>query len=280
MAVKLAENNYGKSRVRLVHVTRRDDRHDLKDLTVGIQLEGDFETAHTAGDNRKVLPTDTMKNTVYVMARKHPPKEIEDFAQRLVAHFLERNPQVSQARVEIQESLWERVPKEGRPHPSAFLATAEKRTTEVTGTRSRVSIQSGLRDLVLLKTSGSGFEEFLRDEYTTLKDTGDRILSTAVRARWLYGPGAVAFGECWLGVRRTLVETFADHPSRSVQHTLYAMGEAVLKLFPVITEIGISMPNRHCLPVDLSPFQLENRNDIFVPVDEPHGLIEAVLKRT
>ncbi len=280
MAVRLAKNNYGKSRVRLVHVTRGKDRHDLKDLTVGIQLEGDFETAHTAGDNRKVLPTDTMKNTVYVMARKHPPEEIEDFAQRLVAHFLERNPQVSQARVEIKESLWERVPKEGRPHPSAFLATSEKRTTEVTGTRSRVSIQSGLEDLVLLRTSGSAFEDFLRDDYTTLKDAGDRILYTAVRVRWLYESADVSFGETWQSVRETLVGIFADHPSKSVQHTLYAMGEAVLNRFPAIAEISISMPNRHCLPVDLSPFQLENRNDIFVPVDEPHGLIEATLKRT
>ena len=280
MAIRLAENNYGKSRVRLVHVTRGRDRHDLKDLTVNIQLEGDFETAHTAGDNRKVLPTDTMKNTVYVMARKHPPQEIEDFAQQLVAHFLERNPQVSQARVEIRESLWERVPKEGRAHPSAFQATAEKRTTEVTGTRQRVSIHSGIEDLVLLRTSGSAFEDFLRDDYTTLKDASDRILSTAVRARWLFGPGEISFGECWRGVRETLVGTFADHPSKSVQHTLYAMGEAVLNRFPAIAEIRISMPNRHCLPVDLTPFHLENRNDIFVPVDEPHGLIEATLKRT
>ncbi len=280
MAVRLAENNYGKSRVRLVHVARGKDGHDLKDLRVDIRLEGDFESAHTAGDNRQVLPTDTMKNTVYVMARKHPPREIEGFAQRLVEHFLERNPQVSQARVEIKESLWERVPKEGRPHPSAFLATAEKRTTEVTGTRQSVTIESGLEDLVLLRTSGSAFEAFLRDEYTTLKDASDRILSTAVRARWLYGPGDVSFGECWRGVRETLVSTFADHPSKSVQHTLYAMGEAVLNRFPAISEISISMPNRHCLPVDLSPFQLENRNDIFVPVDEPHGLIEATLKRT
>ncbi len=280
MPVTLAENNYGKSRVRLVRVTRREDRHELKDITVGIQLRGDFEAAHIAGDNRKVLPTDTMKNTVYALAGKSPPGEIEDFAQRLAAHFLERNPQVSQAQVEVVENLWARVPGDEAQHPSAFLATSEKRTAVVTAARNRVSIQSGLQDLVLLKTSGSGFEEFLRDEYTTLKGTGDRILSTAVRARWSYAPGAVAFGECWQGVRRTLVETFADHQSRSVQHTLYAMGEAVLQRFPVIAEIGISMPNRHCLPVDLAPFQLENRNEVFVPVDEPHGLIEAVLRRT
>ena len=280
MAVRLAQNNYGKSRVRLVHVTRGKDRHDLKDLTVGIQLEGDFETAHTVGDNRQVLPTDTMKNTVYVMARKHAPEEIEDFAQRLVGHFLERNPQVSQARVEITEHLWARVAKDGRPHPSAFLATSEERTALVTGTRQRVSIQSGLDNLVLLRTSGSAFEAFLRDEYTTLKETGDRILSTAVRARWLYQSSDVAYGECWQGVRETLVATFADHPSKSVQHTLYAMGEDVLNQFPAIAEIHISMPNRHCLLVDLSPFQMENRNDIFVPVDEPHGLIEATLKRS
>ncbi len=279
MAVTLAANSYGKSRVRLVRVIRREDRHDLKDLTVGIQLQGDFETAHTAGDNRKILPTDTMKNTVYVMAKQSAPEEIEDFAQRLVAHFLEQNPQVSQARVEIVENLWEHTAGGGRPHPSAFLATGEKRTTLATDTRERVSLESGLEGLRLLKTSGSAFEGFLRDQYTTLKDTHDRILSTSVRARWIYEARGIPFGEYWQGVRQTLIETFAGHQSQSVQHTLYAMGEAVLNRFPAVAEIHISMPNQHCLLVDLSAFQLENRNEIFMPVDEPHGHIEAALKR-
>jgi urate oxidase len=280
MAIRLAENSYGKSRVRLVHVTRREDRHDLKDLTVGIQLEGDFEAAHTAGDNRKILATDTMKNTVYVMAKKGAPQEIEEFALRLVTHFLERNPQVSKAQVEIVERLWAHIAKPGGFHPSAFLAGGEKRTAVVTGTRQRVSIEAGISDLALLKTSGSAFEDFLHDEYTTLKDALDRILSTSVRARWLYETRDVSFGNCWQGVWQTLVETFAAHQSRSVQHTLYAMGEAVLKRFPAIAEIRITLPNQHCLPVDLSPFQMENNNEIFVPVDEPHGLIEAVIKRS
>ncbi len=278
MSVLLAENNYGKSRVRLVQVTRHPDRHDVKDLTVAIQFQGDFQLAHTAGDNRQVLPTDTMKNTVYALAKQHPVAQIEQFALQLIAWFLPNNPAVSRVRVEICERLWVPAVVSGKVHPFCFTSSGEeRRIAVVSGTREAVSVQSGIEGLVALKTAQSGFEDFLKDRYTTLKGTGDRLLGTAIRATWLYTRPEVAFGSQWHGVRKVLLETFAQHESRSLQHTLYAMGEAVLTSYPEIGEIHLSLPNKHCLPVDLSPFGLENNNEIFLPVEEPHGLIEATL---
>ncbi|HWQ35144.1 MAG TPA: urate oxidase [Blastocatellia bacterium] len=281
MSVILAQNNYGKSRVRMVKVARHGERHDLQDVTVSIAFEGDFAAAHTAGDNSRVLPTDTMKNTVYALAGQTADlEEIEAFALRLAEHFLKHNPQASRVSIEIAEGQWGRIAVGGRPHQHAFVKSSdEKRTTRISATRDGVTIESGLTDLLILKTTGSGFEGFLRDQFTTLKETSDRILATSVKATWQYDSPSVPFGTVWRGVRQLILETFAEHDSRSVQQTLYAVGETVLNSYAEITEIVLSLPNKHCLPVDLSPFGLENRNEIFLPIDEPHGLIEARLRR-
>jgi urate oxidase len=281
MSVILAHNNYGKSRVRMVKVARRGERHDLQELTVNVAFEGDFAAAHTDGDNSLVLPTDTMKNTVYALAAQSPQlEEIEGLALRLSDHFLKNNAQVSRVTVEIAEARWERIAVGGRPHRHAFTKSGdEKRTARVAATREGATVEAGVEDLVLLKTSGSGFVGYIKDEFTTLKETTDRIFATAVRAEWLYARPEAASGVVWRGVRQLILETFAEHDSRSVQQTLYAMGEAVLESYDDVAEISLSLPNKHCLPVDLAPFGLESRNEIFVPTDEPHGLIEARLKR-
>lgn len=276
----LSENSYGKSRVRLVRVTRHPDRHDFKDLTIEIRFEGDFETCYTEGDNSKILPTDTMKNTVYALARLRPVEQIEEFGMRLLRHFLENHTQISHVRIEIAEHQWTRIPVDGKPHRNAFIRSgSEKRIAAVSGTREDVAIESGIEDMTILKTTGSAFEGYIKDPYTTLKETPDRILGTTVRAMWLYGAAGIDFGACWEGIRKLLLEIFATHDSRSVQHTLYAMGDAVLREFNQVREIRLSMPNKHCLLVDLTPFGMDNPNEVFVPVDEPHGLIEAVLRR-
>ena len=280
MPVLVTDNNYGKQAVRLVTVRRRPDSHELKDVTVAIRLEGDFATAYTEGDNRQVLPTDTMKNTVYALAAQHPFDDIEDFGLVLTDHLLQASPKAAQAHVELTEHLWERIEKGGHPHPHAFRrAGSERRTAQVIRDRQSVRVLAGLEDLVVMKTAKSAFEGFPRDRYTTLKETADRLLATAVRATWRYSRPSVAFGTLWQDVRRILLETFADHDSLSVQHTLYAMGEAVLETLDV-EEIHLSMPNKHHIPVDLTPFGLENRNEIFVATAEPYGLIEASLRRS
>jgi urate oxidase len=279
MPVKLIENGYGKQAVRLVTVRRRADRHDLQDVTVGIRFEGDFAAAYTEGDNQGVFPTDTMKNTVYALAAEHPFDDIEDFGLALTDHFLNSSPRASSVRVDLTEHLWEPIEAGGAVHPHAFRqAGSERRIAEVIRDGQGARVLAGLEDLVVMKTAKSAFEGFPRDRYTTLPETADRILATAVRATWRYSRPHVAWGRLWREVRQVLLKTFAEHESNSVQHTLYAMGEAVLETVDV-EEIHLSMPNRHHIPVDLRPFGMENRNEIFVATPEPYGLIEGTVRR-
>jgi urate oxidase len=247
---------------------------------VGISFEGDFEAAHTKGDNRKLLPTDTMKNTVYVLARQYPVDSIEDFCTHLVEHFLTYNPQVSRVRIQVEENLWGRIALGGKPHASAFLRGAQdRRTAALDATREGTAIRAGIAGLVVLKTTKSAFDNFLRDPYTTLQEDRNRILSTSIHADWLYEGSDIEFGPLWHGIRQTLLETFAEHDSQSLQHTLYAMGEAVLNNFDRVREIHLSLPNKHFNLVDLSRFGMDNPAEVFLPTDEPHGLIEATLQR-
>jgi urate oxidase len=277
---RLGENAYGKSRVRLVKVSRRDGRHELRDLAVSIRLEGDFEDAHVRGDNRDVLPTDTMKNTVYALARQTEIDAIEDFARALATHFLPDNPAVTRSRVVVREHGWYRIPVGGRPHPHAFVrGSDEVDLATVTAEGDAVRIESGIDDLRVLKTTGSGFEGYPRDRYTTLRETSDRVLATAMRVRWTYGLTEISYSEIRSRAREAILETFADHESRSVQHTAYAMGEAVLERCPEIDAVAFSLPNKHHLLVDLAPFALDNPNEIFVATEEPYGLIEAIVRR-
>jgi urate oxidase len=279
MSATLADNSYGKQAVRLVTVRRRPDRHELQDVTVAIRFEGDFTAAYAEGENSGVLPTDTMKNTIYALAAEHPFDDIEDFGLALTDHFLTNNSRASSVRVDLTEHLWERIEVGGAAHSHAFhKGGSERRIATVTRDREGAEVLAGIEDLLVLKTTKSAFEGFPRDRYTTLKETSDRILATAVRATWRYSRPHVAFGTLWREVRRLLLKTFANHDSRSVQHTLYAMGEAVLETLDV-EEIHISMPNKHHLPVDLTPFGLENRNEIFVVTTEPYGLIEGTMRR-
>lgn len=279
MAIRLGKNNYGKQRVRLLQRSCRNGRYDVKELTFGIRLEGEFETAHTKGDNLKILPTDTMKNTVYALARQHSIETAEEFCLLLVEHLVSRNPQVSRARVEATETLWTRLPTGGKFHPHTFTrSTGEKRNASVSGTRDEKTLCAGIDGLVILKATNSAFEDFLRDEYTTLKEDRNRILATVIRSNWAYRDDKVKFDEVWHGVRRVMVETFAEHDSLSLQQTLYAMGEAALSNFNSIREISLSLPNKHYNLVDLSPLRMDNPGEIFLPVDEPHGLIEATLR--
>ena len=281
MTVRLIHNNYGKARVRLMKIARQGEWHELQNLTVKIAFEGDFEEVHTTGDNSRVLPTDTMKNTVYTLAhQKQEIEEIEVFASRLADYFLKNNNQVSRVIIDIAEHFWTRISAGGKPHQHSFIKGGdEKRTTKVSATREGSEIESGVEDLIVLKTTRSGFAGFIKDQYTTLPETTDRIFATSVKAVWRYESADAASGDTWRGIRQTIVETFAEHDSLSVQHTLYAMGEAVLEKFPGVAEIAFSLPNIHCLPIDFKRFDMENDNRIFVPTDEPHGLIEARLSR-
>jgi urate oxidase len=274
----LTWNRYGKSRIRLVKVRRSRDPHELVDLTLDVQLEGAFDAVYVDGDNRACLATDTMKNTVYAMARRHSIDHVESFALALADHFAAK-PGVARARISVVEQPWSRLSAAGAPHPHAFVqAGGEHWTAVVTRDALGSEISAGLANLVVLKTTDSAFSGFPRDPFTTLPETEDRIMATSMTAAWTYAAGPVDFS-VRDDVRRALLETFAAHRSRSVQHTLYAMGDAALAACAPIAAITLTLPNRHHLLVDLQPFGLDNPNEIFVATDQPFGLIEATIRR-
>ena len=275
----LAWNRYGKSRVRLVKISRSRDPHEVVDLTIDVQLEGAFDAVYVDGDNSACLATDTMKNTVYALARRDPIASVEAFALRLADHFAAQ-PAVARARISAFEHRWDRLAVDGRPHPHAFAQPGgEQWTTVVTRDAHGADVVSGLTNLVVMKTTDSAFAGFPRDGLTTLPEAGDRILATSITASWRYRAPTIDFS-ARDRVRRALVETFAAHISLSAQHTLYAMGEAALAACPEVTEITLTLPNRHHLLVDLQPFGMDNPNEIFVATDQPYGLIEATIRRS
>jgi urate oxidase len=280
--IELAENRYGKSRVRLMKVTRHDHGHDLREWNVQVLLRGDFDTAHTHGDNSKILSTDTMKNTVYSIARSSNATTMENYAKELADFLLGRNPQVKSASICVESTMWKRLTVDGKPHPSAFMrGSGEVQTTNVERAQGGTfHILSGLDNLVLLKTANSAFEGYIKDSLTTLKETNDRLFGTAVSAEWRYTSSELDFDAVRATIRETMLRTFANHDSKSVQQTLYAMAESALEEVAEIDDIEITMPNKHCLLVDLSRFGQDNPNEIFVPTDEPHGYIEARVRRT
>jgi urate oxidase len=278
LATVLVHNAYGKSRVRLTKVQRHADRHDLFEWSIDVQLTGDFTAAYTAGDNRQVIATDTMKNVVYALAADHTLTSPEDFALLLGRQFV-MYPQVTLARLTITIDGWRRIDVGGRPHPHAFVGGGpEKRTCTVTVDRTAERVSSGLTDLFVLKTTDSAWRDFHRDQFRTLPDTDDRIFATSVTADWSYAQ-PTDWDAAHTAIRRALLETFADHKSLGVQHTLYAMGDAALATVKEVGEITLTMPNRHRLLVNLAPFGRGNPNAVFVATDEPHGLISATLKR-
>ncbi|QDU28280.1 Uricase [Anatilimnocola aggregata] len=280
MTAHLYSQRYGKSRVRLSRITRNGPRHEFIELTAAISLDGDFAAAFTAADNHLIVATDTMKNTVYALANEHGVPSIEAFGLRLAAHFLETYAHVSQVTVSLEERPWTRINLDGEEEAHSFVASAgEEYCCEIAANRQATTMRSGLRGLRVLKTTGSGFSGFLRDRLTTLPETDDRIFATAIEASW---PCANLCTD-WLAIRQSIraefLRVFAREFSPSVQATLFQMAEAVFARCVEIDEISITMPNQHHLPANLTPLGLKNANVTFIPTDEPHGLISAVVRR-
>ncbi|HSK27555.1 MAG TPA: urate oxidase [Jiangellales bacterium] len=285
MAIVLGEHQYGKAETHLLRVVRDGAHHVVRDLTVSTVLRGDFGEAYTTGDQRRVLPTDTQKNTVFAFASRGVGAP-EDFALALARHFVTDVEPVRSARVDVVEEHWARAEVGGRPHDHAFVrAGSEQRTATVTVDDGTEWVLSGVRDLVLLKSTGSEFSGFLTDPYTTLEPTRERVLATSLVARWCRGgdpdgaPAAVDWDTSWVEVRGALVARFATVHSLALQQTLWEMGRAALETGPDLLEIRLSAPNRHHHLVDLSPFGLANPGEVFYASDRPYGLIEAQVTR-
>ncbi|MFJ2029285.1 factor-independent urate hydroxylase [Streptosporangium sp. NPDC087985] len=286
MAVVLGPNRYGKAETRLVRVVRDGGVHHIKDINVSSALSGDMDEVHLSGDNTAVLPTDTQKNTAYAFARKYGVDQIEDFGLLLARHYVGSQPAVHHARVEIEEYFWDRIPLPGpREERHSFVRSGrEVRTCVVHHDRDgTTTVVSGLKDMVVLNSTGSEFSGFAVDEYTTLQPTTDRVLATEVSARWRHVSGVspsgepYGFGESYSEVRRCLLEAFAGTHSLSLQQTLYAMGRRVLETRGEICEVRLTMPNKHHFPVDLTPFGLDNPDEVFHAADRPYGLIEGAV---
>jgi urate oxidase len=279
MAIVLGPNQYGKAEVRVVAVDRSTPRHTLVDLNVSSSLRGDFAAAHTAGDNSHVLTTDAQKNTVFAFARDGIGSP-ERFGLRLARHFAGAYDWITGARVAVESYGWDRIRVGGEPHDHAFRRDgSEVRTAVVTVDGDDVHVLAGLTDLVVLKTTGSEFWGFPRDRFTTLAETRDRILATAVTARWRYTGTDLDFDTAFDGVRTALLETFASTHSLALQQSLYAMGEAVLERHPEVAEIRLSMPNRHHFLQDLSAYGIDNPDVVYHADDRPYGLIEGAVLR-
>lgn len=284
MVIRLGGNQYGKAETHVVRVYRESERHTIRDLTVSSALRGDFLDAHTSGDQANVLPTDTQKNTVFALAKKHGVASPEDFALALAARFLDAAPPATGARVGVEESAWNRIEVDGTEHDHSFVRAGDcVRTTVVNvdgrGDDRAVHVISGLQDLVVLKSTGSEFHGFLTDEYTTLKPTHDRILATSLVARWRHTSTEVDWDASFESIKALLLERFAQIHSLALQQTLYGMGEAVLEQHPEVAEVKFSAPNKHHFLSDLSPFGMDNPGEVFYAADRPYGLIEATVLR-
>jgi urate oxidase len=278
--MKLIQHQYGKARVRVLKVTRRAKIHSLKELDVSVGLQGDFDASFTQSDNRLVVATDSMKNTVNVLAKKILGAQNEEFGGALGEHFLKKYSHVSRVEIGLREHCWERLMVGGKPHAHSFMEkSAAKPFARIIATRAGTEIESGIEDLLILKSTGSGFGNFLRDEFTTLPETGDRVMATKLKATWTYRTTPKNYSVTNGKILDALLATFAKNFSPSVQVTLFQMGEAALKVARELSKIHLEMPNKHCLLINLAPFGLENKNELFVPTDEPHGQIEGTISR-
>ncbi|WP_159615244.1 factor-independent urate hydroxylase [Arthrobacter zhaoguopingii] len=273
--IVLGRNQYGKAEVRLVRITRDTPRHSIEDLNVTSQLHGDFERAHTEGDNSHVVATDTQKNTIYAFARDGIGTP-EAFLMRLGGHFTSRFDWVTGGRWAAEQYFWERI----SDHDHSFSRNkSETRTAVLVVEGGRRTLVAGISGLTVLKSTGSEFHGYPRDRYTTLPETTDRILATDVTARWRYTSLEADFDALYSSVRGILLDAFASTHSLALQQTMFTMGKQVLEAHPEIGEIRLSLPNNHHFLVDLSPFGRDNPNEVFFAADRPYGLIEATVQR-
>ncbi len=284
MGVTLGHNQYGKAETRVVRVYRNadPDPHELVDYNVSVALSGDFADIHLTGDNARCLTTDATKNTVNAFAKEYgeEARQPESFGLALARHFVEDVQPVHRARIKLEMYPWRRLSHGGSPHPHAFVRVGDYvRTATVTYEGGRAWVVSGVRDLVVLKTTDSEFYGFLEERYTTLRSTHDRVMASSVTAQWWHIDEDVDWGKSHQAAMDTMTDVFAGHHSLALQQTMYAMGEAMIDGDPSIAEVRFSLPNKHHFVIDLSPFDLENDNEVFHADDRPYGYIEGTIRR-
>jgi len=284
MGIILGENQYGKAENRVVRIYRDSPRHEIKDINVGTSLRGDFAAAHTDGDQRTVLPTDTQKQTAYAYAKEKGIESIEKYALALAHRFVDNTEPVMGARIEVEEYSWERAVVNGVEHDHTWVRKGQEvRTADITvegkGDDQKTWVIGGLKDLVVLKSTGSEFHDFLEDEYTVLEPTNDRVMSTSLVAKWRFTTTDVDWEAVYPAIKQIIIEKFATVHSLALQQTLFQIGTGILEAFDYIAEVKLSAPNIHHFVYDLSKFGLENNNEVFNADDRPYGLIQATVTR-
>ncbi|TFB69622.1 urate oxidase [Cryobacterium glaciale] len=282
MTIVLGSNRYGKAENRIVRIYRDTPRHEIHDVSVSTALHGDFAAAHLVGDQLHVLPTDTQKQTAYSFAKEKGLLSIESYGIDLATHFVDHIEPVAGARIEIEEFAWERVVVDGAEHNHTWVRRGQEVRTaaisvEGTGPAQQVWVVGGLKDLVILKSTGSEFAGFMQDPYTLLQPTNDRVMATSVTAGWRFMTTDVDWEATYAGIKQILITQFATVHSLALQQTLYRMGEAVLEAYPFIAEIRLSAPNKHHFLYDLSPFNVANNDEVYHAADRPYGLIQATI---
>jgi urate oxidase len=279
--VPLIRNRYGKGRVRVMRLHRDGDRHEVSQLNIKAMVEGDFARTYTHADNSGTVSTDTIKNVVNVVARENTALNPEEFCQVLAKKFLDTYPQIASVAITSHETRWERLSFGGKPHPHSFVLDSNgKPTVEVAASRGGVStLVSGIDGFAFMKSTQSGWENYVKDRYTTIPETADRLCATSMVASWKWSAKPASYSATNARILATLLEVFSTTYSKSVQDSLYRMGEAALAAVPEISEISMACPNMHFIPMNLSAFGLDNNNDVFLPTDEPHGQIECTVGR-
>jgi urate oxidase len=278
--VPLIKNRYGKGRVRVMRIHRDGERHEVSQLNIKAMIEGDFARTYTHADNTRTVSTDTIKNVVNIVARENTGLCTEEFCQVLAKKYLDSYPQVTSVAITAHETKWSRLSFGGKPHPHSFILDSNgKPTVEVTATREGSTLASGIDGFAFMKSTQSGWEDYLKDPYTTLKETNDRMCATSMVASWKWTAKPSNYPATNAKILATLLEVFGTTYSASVQDSLYRMGEAALSAVPEISEISMACPNMHFIPMNLSAFGLDNNNDVFLPTDEPHGQIECTVGR-
>nr|WP_276571623.1 urate oxidase [Bradyrhizobium sp. dw_78] len=276
----MIKNRYGKGRVRVMRLHRDGERHEVSQLNIKAMLEGDFAGTYTHADNSKTISTDTIKNVVNVVARENTGLGTEEFCQALAKKYFDTYPQVSAVSITAHETKWNRLSFGGKPHPHSFVLDGNgKPFVELTATRQKSTLVSGVDGFTFMKATQSGWENYVKDRYTTIKETNDRICATSMLASWKWSGKPASYAETNAKILATVLEVFSTTYSASVQDSLYRMGEAALAAVPEISEISMACPNMHYIPMNLAPFGLDNNNDVFLPTDEPHGQIECTVGR-
>jgi urate oxidase len=278
--MSLVSNRYGKGRVRTLRVERHGDHNMVREMSLLVMLEGDFERAYTDADNRKIIATDTIKNIVNLVARENVASGAEHFCQAVAHRFLDIYAHIGGVSVEGSETRWTRMVVDGADHPHGFILDGNGTSVvRLAQTRERTTMHSGVENFTFMKSTGSGWTDYLMDEFTTLPETTDRIAATSMNATWLWSGTPSNYAATNTLIVQEMLDIFVTTYSAGVQDSLYRMGEAALRAVPEISEISLACPNKHYLPIDLTRFGVSSDNAVFTPTDDPHGQIECVIAR-